>query len=780
MKATRFLKPFAAAFLAMMVLFSAFPVSAFATENAPVSSRIDKVAGELMNDLVDVTLTVPGEKIEMSSDIVLIVGEGSALKHEYFVELIHDMLTAADGTPTKIKVGLVTFGDTTEQEIVLPLSEMIDTVPGNTVKDFSCDIPSKQSGESTEAYIARRQPILDAYEERIAAAVAENPTLVTDMDFMIARALHTAALYSKGVNLNSALITARDMLIADEEVPAERKHMIVFSTGLTYTFDDVNGNFSATIREESSGGKAQFVNFKYWQSQRHNSTSGGYKIPAAYVTKHTVDGVVDYKAAFMEYWEDIVEWIEKDQNSYVYTPGTVDEDGNFIGDTFTAFSSRLDGSYRLSTSEAAKINGKAPFANGKNPITTEAAQHAVGYERAQYEAYLIYKQMETPIGQSVTSVLKDEDGNNYVYPGLGFNCYALAAGKTAAMGEEDLWLQENQIGYNFMFMMGGENAANFRSGDATFFKNIASKIMYTCADGSTVTDYIGYDAEKGDFNFIQDPETMSLVYGGETYAAELIETKEGATASYGFNKKEDGTYSFNLDYYAGEAEAEHFIWTFHENVSMEKVASLTYKLELTNKAKEDGEHTIETNEYAVLKPIDTKNQAGDWQYFPIPEVTYEVTPVEVAGSKTWVDENNLDGSRPASITINLLANGVIIDTKTVTEADDWAWTFSDLPRYENGEEIVYTITEEAVAGYETVVDGFNVTNTHVPVLEEPDDPEVPLGPGEEPEDPEVPQGPGNLPETGDNSDLFMWIAAAAVSGALLITAVKGRKEECEE
>ena len=616
--AKRFTK-LTAMLLSFIMLFSSVSLTAFATEGergatAPViSQRIDKTADGLdENDQTNVTLTVPGEKIEMSSDIVLIVGEGSALKHEYFVELIHDMLTAADGTPTKIKVGLVTFGDTTAEEIVLPLSEMIDTVPGNTVAELS-----KSSDETAEEY-----------EARIAAAVAANPDLEKDMDFLIARALRIAATKSKGVNLDSALVTARDMLIADTEVPAERKHVIVFSTGLTYTFDNEDGDFSVTIREESAGGRAQFVNFKYWQSQRHNSTSGGYKIPSGYVEKHTVDGVVDYKGAFLEYWDDIVEWIEKDQNAYVYTPGTLGEDGTFTGDTFTAFTGRLDKNYRPVEPELSKITGKAPNANGKNPLTTEAAQHAVGYERAQYEAYLIYKQMETPIGQSVTSVLKDEDGNNYVYPGLGFNCYALAAGKTAAMGEDDLWLQENQIGYNFMFMMGGENAANFRSGDATFFENIAAKILYTCADGSTVTDYIGYDAEKGDFDFIQEPDTMQVVYGVETYDAELIETKEGATASYGFNKKDDGTYSFNLDYYAGEADTEHFVWTFHEDVSMEQVASLTYKLQLTNKAEEPGEYKIETNEYAVLKPIDTKQHAGDWQYFPIPTVDYVVEKSE--------------------------------------------------------------------------------------------------------------------------------------------------------
>ena len=97
-------------------------------------------------------------------------------------------------------------------------------------------------------------------------------------------------------------------------------------------------------------------------------------------------------------------------------------------------------------------------------------------------------------------------------------------------------------------------------------------------------------------------------------------------------------------------------------------------------------------------------------------ITNSHTPgvVAVAGSKTWDDNRNQDGARPESITINLLANGNVIDTITVTEADNWAWSFTGLPQYEAGVEINYSITETAVEGYTTEYDGFNVINTHAP------------------------------------------------------------------
>ncbi|MBQ8200161.1 MAG: Cna B-type domain-containing protein [Clostridia bacterium] len=92
--------------------------------------------------------------------------------------------------------------------------------------------------------------------------------------------------------------------------------------------------------------------------------------------------------------------------------------------------------------------------------------------------------------------------------------------------------------------------------------------------------------------------------------------------------------------------------------------------------------------------------------------THETETTSVSGSKTWDDAENQDGKRPASIVINLLANGVEVDQKTVTAANGWMWSFTDLPKYANGEEIVYTITEDSVADYTTVVDGYNVTNSY--------------------------------------------------------------------
>lgn len=49
--------------------------------------------------------------------------------------------------------------------------------------------------------------------------------------------------------------------------------------------------------------------------------------------------------------------------------------------------------------------------------------------------------------------------------------------------------------------------------------------------------------------------------------------------------------------------------------------------------------------------------------------------------------------------------------KTVTKADGWKWSFTDLDAKKDGVAINYTIEEVPLNGYTTAVNGYNVTNT---------------------------------------------------------------------
>ena len=95
--------------------------------------------------------------------------------------------------------------------------------------------------------------------------------------------------------------------------------------------------------------------------------------------------------------------------------------------------------------------------------------------------------------------------------------------------------------------------------------------------------------------------------------------------------------------------------------------------------------------------------------------------IEISGEKIWDDENDADKIRPKSIVVELYADGEKVDEQTVTAASNWKFTFTDLPKVKDGEEIVYTIGEVKVEGYTTKIDGFKITNTHTPKIKTGDE-----------------------------------------------------------
>ena len=156
-------------------------------------------------------------------------------------------------------------------------------------------------------------------------------------------------------------------------------------------------------------------------------------------------------------------------------------------------------------------------------------------------------------------------------------------------------------------------------------------------------------------------------------------------------------------------------------------------------------------------------------------ITNKHTPLKTAvkGKKIWDDANNKDGIRPDSITVALLANGketgktVTVTKATALSDNEWAFEFTELDRYANGQEIKYTVKEiGTVKGYTANEDGMNVTNTH-PVNPTPGKPNDPGKPGQKPQ----------LPNTGEkasNAAVVAGLALMAVTGGLYFVSRKNK------
>ena len=109
--------------------------------------------------------------------------------------------------------------------------------------------------------------------------------------------------------------------------------------------------------------------------------------------------------------------------------------------------------------------------------------------------------------------------------------------------------------------------------------------------------------------------------------------------------------------------------------------------------------------------------------------TNEYKNIDIEVKKVWSDAENKDGFRPTSVQVQLLKDGKVIDTQTLDSSNSWKYKWSNLAKYDDGVEIVYTVNEvktSVITGEDTettyaiaitgsVADGFTVTNTHTPV-----------------------------------------------------------------
>ena len=166
----------------------------------------------------------------------------------------------------------------------------------------------------------------------------------------------------------------------------------------------------------------------------------------------------------------------------------------------------------------------------------------------------------------------------------------------------------------------------------------------------------------------------------------------------------------------------------------------------------------------------------------IPDMT------EVVVKKVWDDKENKDGLRPEKITIRLLADGQEVAVKEITTTDNWQASFTDLPEYKDGKKIVYTITEDPVAGYTSNIDGFTVTNRHIPPTTPPTTPPStppttpPTTPPSTPEKPETPTTPREgkkkiLPSTGEVIAYGLTILGALLAIFALALLLRGKRKE---
>ncbi len=106
-------------------------------------------------------------------------------------------------------------------------------------------------------------------------------------------------------------------------------------------------------------------------------------------------------------------------------------------------------------------------------------------------------------------------------------------------------------------------------------------------------------------------------------------------------------------------------------------------------------------------------------------LTHELTVKDISGWISWEDDNAVD--RPESVTLFLWADDKELDHQVINKPegngededdDTWEWSFGERYSFERGEEIRYSVTEEAIEGYLTWIDesGRDILNSKKPAV----------------------------------------------------------------
>ena len=120
-------------------------------------------------------------------------------------------------------------------------------------------------------------------------------------------------------------------------------------------------------------------------------------------------------------------------------------------------------------------------------------------------------------------------------------------------------------------------------------------------------------------------------------------------------------------------------------------------------------------------------------------ITDKPIKTDISVTKTWV------GPKAGPVTVHLFANGTDTGTTlTLDDSNNWTGSFANVRKYDqNGTEIQYTVTEDAVNGYDTAITGdqttgFTITNT------------------EQPKNVTPPKQNTTTPKTSDNTNIYLY------------------------
>ena len=355
--------------LALVLALGATPLAVYADEgegttNAPAEvAQTDwyvsrsKTATELdENYMSQVTLSLPSAEEELSSDVVFVLDTSDCVGEvmNQVSGLVTQLETAQEKTNADIKVGVVVF-------------------KGSALPMFDGKLVSAEEAETT---------LNKMIQEVKAAAEKEKEKVV--LSYLNAG---TDFIY-KGSNLHSGLLGAQALLKDDGAVKDSRKYVVTVTDGMTYYWNDKEGNVYAVYNDELDPNNWHKVNCLFYAWQSAHDIGSGYTLPSGF--------------EWNDYISDVRSRITADGDQFVSNLRQVCEKTTSNCDSARYF----EGSGPINTFTGAGFQ-YVPL--------NEGVHHALGIERSVVACLDTYQEMVTAGYQCYT--LNPDYGTN-TFPGL--------------------------------------------------------------------------------------------------------------------------------------------------------------------------------------------------------------------------------------------------------------------------------------------------------------------------------------------------------------------------
>lgn len=470
-----------------------------------------------------------------------------------------------------------------------------------------------------------------------------------------------------GATAKEEIVTTNDDGIAESSIYSES--------------DIKKGNFTVTEIEAPEGYELNPTPFEMTVGQ-----DGAIKTVTNKRSKAKVKIKANKKLTGRELKAEEFEFTLTDQDGKVKETVKNDKDGNIA---FSELEFDKAGTYTFKIAEKAGSDTNIKFDTKTVTATVTVVDKGKGALEAtvSYDDEKAFENTYTPAKTEVPvkKVWKDENNQDGKRP-TSVTVKLLAdgqdTGKTLELTEANGWagsfkdLDADKGGTPIQYTVVEVTVAGY-----------TSKVTGDAASGFTITN--SYSPETVDVKATKNWDdannqdgkrptkiTINLLADGEKVASKEVQAAA------------DGTWTATFEKLAKYKAGKEIKYTVTEEAVAEYEATIT-------------DFTI-TNKYAPK------------------EIDYKVT-------KVWNDANNQDGKRPESVTVQLYkkvgnADPVAVEGKKLTltakeKTDDntWVASFTNLPQYEAGKEITYSIKEVDVpAGYEASVTGQVVTNTYNP------------------------------------------------------------------